>query len=139
MIRQHCLIALVFAATLAQAGDDLDVDEVAFDRGRRLYAENCAACHGVDARGDGLVARVLTKAVPDLTALSSGNDGAFPKDRVYRVIDGRTRVVAHGSRLMPVWGTEFWLDEGADERADVMASERVHALIAYLQTIQEDE
>ena len=137
MIFKHCLIALAFAATFASAGDDLDVDEVTFDRGRRLYAENCASCHGVDARGDGLVARVLTKPVPDLTALASVNKGAFPTERVYRVIDGRVQIMAHGSRLMPVWGTEFWLDEGADERADVLAAERIHALIGYLKTIQE--
>ena len=128
------LLALTVLAVVVHASDELDIDEVTYDRGRRLYAENCAACHGPDARGDGVVARVLTIPVPDLTTLAANNDGAFPDERV---IDGRKQLTAHGSRLMPVWGTEFWLDEGADERAEVMASERIHALIAYLQTIQE--
>ncbi len=136
-MRTTGLLALTILAVGVQASDELDIDEVTYDRGRRLYAENCAACHGPDARGDGLVARVLTTPVPDLTALAANNDGTFPRERVYRVIDGRKQLTAHGSRLMPVWGSEFWLDEGADERAEVMASERIHALIGYLQTIQE--
>lgn len=35
--------------------------------GTQLYAANCAACHGVDGAGDGIVAAIQPTAVPDFT------------------------------------------------------------------------
>jgi mono/diheme cytochrome c family protein len=35
--------------------------------GQRLYAERCAMCHGVEARGDGPLARKSHPPTPDLT------------------------------------------------------------------------
>jgi mono/diheme cytochrome c family protein len=104
--------------------------------GHSLYIEHCAACHGPAGRGDGAVARVLTGGVPDLTRLSREHGGRFPRDEVYRSIDGRRELAAHGSRLMPVWGLEFWLEAGADERAELEASERINALVAFLESQQ---
>lgn len=43
----------------------IDVDE---SRGRNLYAENCASCHGPDGRGDGPGAASLLPAPSDLSA-----------------------------------------------------------------------
>lgn len=45
--------------------------------------------------------------MPDLTALAKNNNGVFPFDRVYQIIDGRREVLAHGPRDMPVWGRNF--------------------------------
>ena len=103
--------------------------------GQSSYTENCAACHGVSGVGDGVVATVLKPVVPDLTRLCDANDGIYPTDRIYRVIDGRTEFAAHGTRLMPIWGMEFWLDEGADERADVRVAESIHQLVVYLKSL----
>ena len=107
-------------------------------RGQSAYTENCAACHGASGAGNGVVATVLKTKVPDLTRLCATNAGSFPADRVYRVIDGRTEFAAHGTRLMPIWGMEFWLDEGADERADVRVAEKIHELIAYIKSLAVD-
>ena len=107
-------------------------------RGQSIYTENCAACHGVSGAGDGVVAAVLIPKVPDLTRLCTDNEGSFPAERAYRVIDGRTEFAAHGTRLMPIWGMEFWLDEGADERADVLVAEKIHHLVDYLKTLAVD-
>lgn len=62
--------------------------------------------------------------------------GSFPADYVYQVIDGRKQFLSHGDRFMPVWGSEFWLQEGADEAAEVAVRRRIQDLVAYLASIQ---
>ena len=133
--------ALLFALWFAFAGC-VTADEAgapgkpaSIAQGQSTYTDNCAACHGASGAGDGVVASVLKPTVPDLTSLCTSNNGEFPAGRVYRVIDGRTEFAAHGTRLMPIWGMEFWLDEGADERADVRVAEKIHQLVAYLETL----
>lgn len=105
--------------------------------GERLFMTYCASCHGTDAKGDGVVAAVLAIPVPDLTVLSSENDGQFPGEWVYETIDGRGEVVAHGPRDMPVWGLEFWWEEGEDDTAEDGVRARIEALVAYLESIQQ--
>jgi hypothetical protein len=74
--------------------------------------------------------------VPDLTGLASRNGGEFPSQYVRDMIDGRSPVVAHGTRQMPVWGYEFWVEEGADIDAEATARELIERLVAYLASIQ---
>lgn len=123
---------------VASETDSGELPSSNFAAGQSSYTENCAACHGVSGAGDGVVAAVLKNGVPDLTGLCSANGGVFPAERVYRVIDGRIEFTAHGTRLMPIWGMEFWLDEGADERADIRVAEKIHQLIAYLKSLAEN-
>ncbi len=75
--------------------------------GEREYQSRCAVCHGKTGTGDGPMAIYLAPKLPNLRALSSNNGGVFPFDRVYRVIDGREEVKAHGSKGMRVWGNEY--------------------------------
>jgi hypothetical protein len=44
---------------------------------------------------------------PDLTVLAKKNNGVFPFNSVYEIIDGRKTVVAHGTRDMPIWGDRY--------------------------------
>lgn len=104
--------------------------------GRISYVENCSACHGRFAAGDGPLTGVLLVPVPDLRRLSVMSGGSFPADYVYQVIDGRKQFLSHGDRFMPVWGSEFWLQEGADEAAEVAVRRRIQDLVAYLASIQ---
>lgn len=78
------------------------VDEQPAD-GRSLYLENCAACHGVDATGNGQVARELGVEAPDLTQISARNGGIFPRDAVMSTIDGY-EAGQHLSGAMPEFG-----------------------------------
>jgi mono/diheme cytochrome c family protein len=105
-------------------------------QGRVDYLENCSACHGRFAAGDGPLTGVLLVPVPDLRRISAMSNGIFPADYVYQVIDGSEMFLSHGDRFMPVWGSEFWLQEGADEQAEAAVRQRILNLLDFLASIQ---
>lgn len=126
--------AMIFAAS-AFAADK-------FDAGKFEYDNTCAACHGLKGKGDGPVAGELTRRPPDLTILASNNNGVFPFDRVYQIIDGRQEVKAHGSREMPVWGERFNLETSLffenypKTDPESAARSRIMALTEYIYRLQ---
>lgn len=99
--------------------------------GAQLFRSYCAGCHGTAGRGDGTMASRLRKAPPDLTKYTARNGGVFPSERLRRIIDGRD-VVAHGDPAMPVWGDVFRRTAG-----DAAARDRVDALVAFVEGLQE--
>ncbi len=106
--------------------------------GEEIFMKYCAACHGESGRGDGPVARGLATAVPDLTAITR-RYGGFPTTVVRDTIDGRgARIDAHGTRTMPVWGYEFWVEEGGDAVAQREMKEVITKLVDYIRSIQDD-
>ena len=111
------------------------------DLGKFEYQSNCASCHGVQGKGDGVNKPWLTRSPSDLTVLAKQNGGVFPFARVYEVIDGRQDVKGHGSREMPVWGydysvkaAEYYIDVPYDPESYVRA--RILALIEYINRLQ---
>lgn len=104
--------------------------------GEEIFLRFCAACHGVDGRGSGPVAGTLNVMVPDLTGLAARNGGEFPAHDVREIVDGRAVVVAHGPRSMPVWGYEFWIEEGGDVTAEAQARAAINRLVSYLGELQ---
>jgi len=112
------------------------------DIGKGEYEAACAVCHGMKAKGDGPFVSQLTTKVPDLTVLAKNNQGVFPFDRVYQVIDGRQEVKAHGLRDMPVWGRAFgrqssiYFDNYPPQDAESQARSRILALTEYLYRLQ---
>ena len=126
--------ALIGVSGIASAAEKMDV-------GKREYQSNCASCHGVQGKGDGVNKPYLTKSPTDLTVLAKQNGGVFPLARVYEVIDGRQDVKGHGSRDMPVWGydysvkaAEYYIDVPYDPESYVRA--RIMALIEYINRLQ---
>ena len=105
--------------------------------GEELFLQFCAACHGEGGRGDGPVGRSLNVLVPDLTRLAERRDGSFPAAEIREIIDGRALLVAHGTRTMPVWGYEFWIEEGADAPAERDARELIDRLVRYVESLQQ--
>jgi mono/diheme cytochrome c family protein len=103
--------------------------------GEELFGRFCVSCHGEAARGDGPVAATLDTVVPDLTRIRERH-GEFSAARVREFVDGRSIVVAHGTRYMPVWGYEFWVEEGADVAAARGATDIIERLVENLGTIQ---
>lgn len=110
------------------------------DFGKREFESNCASCHGKSGKGDGPLKEMLNKSPPDLTQLAKNNNGVFPMDRLYKVIEG-TDTPAHGSRDMPVWGLdyriqagEYYMDVPYDPEAYVRT--RILALLEYINRLQ---
>ena len=74
------------------------------DKGRTQYMENCAGCHGADARGAGPLSAKLKTKPTDLTLLAKHNHGSFDSSAVYQMIDGRNARATHRGAEMPIWG-----------------------------------
>ena len=131
----HIGTMMVAASAAAFAADKLDV-------GKMEYDSVCAVCHGSTGKGDGPFRQQLTSRVPDLTVLARNNNGVFPFDRVYQVIDGRQEVKAHGARDMPVWGLAFrrqssvYFENYPPADAESSARSRILALTEYLYRLQ---
>lgn len=105
--------------------------------GKQEFQHYCATCHGESGRGDGPMAELLRKPPANLTQLSKKNGGQFPFWRIYRTVDGREEVMAHGSRTMPVWGAHFLVEEGGAPSDEETVLGRILALVYYLESIQE--
>jgi len=108
--------------------------------GSHEFRISCASCHGVDGKGNGEMASILTLKPTDLTALAKNNNGVFPETRVYQLIDGRQAFDGHGDRAMPVWGIRYLLEHavryGGDSNEQVVQA-RISRLVGYIQSIQE--
>ena len=91
-------------------------------RGKEVFTERCAVCHGAEGKGDGVVGELFRQKPKDLTLLAKENGGVFPTERVYQAIDGRARVPAHGETNMPVWG-EFFMVQSLDDPPGVFDGE----------------
>jgi mono/diheme cytochrome c family protein len=125
-------------AALALAGAAMAFEAVTLEdySGEELYLRFCASCHGSEAMGDGPVSRSLNVAVPDLTRITS-RYGEFPAGMIRDVIDGRgIDKRAHGTREMPVWGYEFWVEEGGDVSAQKTVRDAINKLVEHLRSIQ---
>lgn len=128
---------LVVAAGLLWAGEEsTERQEIfALRSAKADFEHNCAACHGLDARGDGPVAEFLIRQPPDLTLLAARNEDRFPEEYAFWIIDGRADVRTHGTREMPVWGDEFNRDStGLALNPDAVT--RINNLVEYLRLLQ---
>ena len=126
------------SAAFAVAGVAMAFDAATLEdySGEEIYLRFCASCHGDEALGDGPVSRSLNVAVPDLTRITS-RYGEFPAGLVRDVIDGRgIDKRAHGTREMPVWGYEFWVEEGGDVNAQRVVRDAINKLVEHLRSIQ---
>lgn len=113
------------------------------DVGKGEYNAACASCHGLQGFGDGPAADQMKTKVPDITGLAKANNGVFPFDRVYRIIDGREDIKeAHGSREMPIWGLAFrrqssiYYDTYPVTDTESSARSRILALTEYVYRLQ---
>lgn len=92
-------------------------------RGKKLFLNYCASCHGIDGAGAGTVAPALKQKPPDLRRLQSSK-GMFLADEVRRKIAGDMNLPVHGKRDMPVWGL-------------ILSSSDINNLVKYLESIQQ--
>ncbi len=137
-LRCLALLAVLLLAAAPGRAEHGEVSEPEKERvvlGAMSYRIHCLNCHGTTGAGNGPMAELLKISPADLTRLAEQSGGAFPKERVYRAIDGRDEVAAHGSRDMPVWGIGFQdLGRATDQEETVRA--KILDLVAYLETLQ---
>jgi mono/diheme cytochrome c family protein len=115
------------------------------DVGRTEYLSSCAACHGMDAKGNGPLSENLKTKPTDLTILAKKNNGVFPLNTVYEIIDGRKSISSHGTREMPIWGyrytplrlrkTDDYIYSPPANREAIIHT-RIMAVIDYLNRVQ---
>lgn len=117
-----CVAALLGTASAQEVGK--------VEVGSKLFKQYCAACHGLDAKGDGPAALAFKTKPSDLTMIQKKGE-AFPSMRVMGIIDGEPEVIAHGSREMPIWGEYFRHTEG--EGKELL---NINNLTAFLKSIQ---
>ena len=103
--------------------------------GPEMFKQNCAACHGADARGHGPAAGALKSQLPDLTLLAKNNQGKFPSKRVIASIRGDMNVTAHGSKDMPVWGNVF--HDMSISSSEAQVATRLANLTGYIESLQQ--
>lgn len=134
-------LAAMLAIAQAGAANAQDGQE-RFTASADEFHNSCASCHGADGQGAGFLTRIFRGVDPgDLTQLSKNNDGVFPLDEVFEVIDGRKEVAAHGERKMPIWGDRYMAQSmtrlGPGTMNDFVVRKRVLELVYYIQSIQE--
>jgi mono/diheme cytochrome c family protein len=112
-------------------------EQVVLTSGKLEYQQYCTSCHGKDGKGGGPMADLWKNPPADLTQLSKKNKGQFPFWRVYRTIDGREEVVAHGLRAMPIWGSRFLMEEGGSPLDEHTVLGRILALVYYVESLQQ--
>ena len=130
------LVAAALATAFAGSAQVAAADQASESatHGSSLYRTYCASCHGTTARGDGPLADAMRRRPPNLTEILTRNKGVFPKEKVYRIIDGRERVPGHGGPDMPVWGDAF-LRSGENPSEETVRA-RIQKIVDYLESIQ---
>ena len=132
-MRQALLILAACCGGWATAASAADYAAMS---GQDLYGRFCASCHGISGRGDGPVSASLRVEVPDLTLVAHRANGTYPRERVMHIIDGRYIIVAHGTRIMPVWGEDLAGLEIGNPDAERSSQTLIGRLADYVGTLQ---
>ena len=101
--------------------------------GKQMYTNYCTPCHGQDGKGQGPVASALKSQPSDLTILARTNNGKFPGSHVTAVLEFGSKIPAHGSAAMPVWGPILGKMDVTNPQDKQL---RISNLSFYLRTIQ---
>jgi mono/diheme cytochrome c family protein len=101
--------------------------------GKQMFADYCAPCHGLSAKGDGPAASALKTAPSDLTQLAKKNNGKFPMDHIMNDLRQGSPLASHGSTDMPVWGPLF---KSLDPSNPVLVDQRIRNLSIYIESLQ---
>ncbi|MCK0126884.1 cytochrome c [Gelidibacter sp. F2691] len=109
-----------------------EMEDVSDLTGAEIFAENCASCHGDDAKGG------IYPSAPDLTKLTAKHGGSFPTRHVMSTIDGYAKGTQRAP--MPEFGAllesemEVWVDEKGVQTPTPAALVR---LAEYLESVQD--
>jgi len=138
MIARTALLAAILVALAACEPTGSDETMPGPADGRALYMENCAVCHGADAKGNGPTARAMAKAPKDLTLIAVRHGDRFPRAKVLSIIDGYARSDLKGPN-MPEFGALLSGDLVPLDTGDGVPTptpRKLVALLEYLESIQ---
>jgi len=131
-------VAALLAASLSFADQSqskvvIPVNRTSPTNGKQMYTNYCAACHGVDGKGNGPAASSLKARPTDLTELQKDNHGKFPDTHIVAILQFGANVPAHGSATMPIWGPIL----GTMNQQNAQEKQlRISNLSRYLESIQ---
>lgn len=135
--RSGWVTAAIAVAALMSAGAANAQAPAKAERGAGEYMRYCAACHGVDGDGKGLVAPAMKVAPSDLTRLTERHGDPLPRQKLAEFIDGRRPLASHGSREMPVWGERLWKDVPS-RTPEMRKRGTILVILDYLESIQRE-
>lgn len=137
---RYALIAacLATAGCMAQETGTASRDTASIETGRTLFAEDCAACHGPEAKGNGPLAAELETQPADLTKIASRRNGVWPMLEIMSIVDGYSKRTNPRDDMPIIVGlTEGPMvdfDSGNGITQQVPA--RLVAVVEYLESIQ---
>ncbi len=105
--------------------------------GKHIFVQYCSSCHGLDGRGNGPTAEVISVPPADLTKIAKRRGGSFPAAEIASYIDGRTVIPGHGTREMPVWGRRFSDNIRDESLREEIVRGNLTVLVEHLKSIQE--
>jgi mono/diheme cytochrome c family protein len=126
-----CLGMAVLAIAAPGGTAPPKLDKAAAAKGRTTFVRYCVSCHGMEAKGDGPLAKDLRVPVPDLTQLTEG--GVYPYDRVVLSVAKGGTVKGHGTDDMPAWGPAFSRTQGTETTT---VDQAIHHVAHYIWSIQ---
>ncbi len=109
--------------------------------GKTLYVRYCAACHGVDGRGDGPEDLRLNTPPADLTKIAARRDGMWPALEIMDILSGYSRNVLPREDMPVIVDildhemSEF--DPGNGE--PILMPTKLIAIANYLESLQDPE
>jgi mono/diheme cytochrome c family protein len=125
------IVTIVCSASLAASQGATAPSRGAIERGRAVYEQNCATCHGKRGKGDAPGASAMRPRPTDLTMLIK-RYGAFPAERVEATLKGTDQTKAH-TPGMTAWKALFLADANGNETT---ADERVKDVAAFIASLQ---
>jgi mono/diheme cytochrome c family protein len=142
-MRLHFLVFVAAVVVLFGQAKQVNAQQ---NSARQDFLTLCADCHNADAKGNGPLAKNLTKIPPDLTRIRERAGGVFDEKAVYDWILGLKMSDAHGSREMPIWG-DWLMDEAVEDSTSLDAAraaekeieQRIMAIVEYLKSLQMKE
>jgi len=104
--------------------------------GKQMFKDYCAACHGIDGKGNGPAVEFLKAPPPDLTTMANRYNEKSVTVKVEAVLNfgPQTKANAHGTLDMPFWGQTFRRMRPSN---DAEAKMRINNLSNYINSIQQ--
>ena len=125
------IVTIACSAALAAGQGATAPNRGAIERGRALFEQSCATCHGKRGKGDARGASAMNPRPTDLTTLTK-RTGAFPAERVEATLKGTDQTKAHTPAMM-AWKALFLGEANGNEAT---ADARVKDVIAFIASVQ---